>query len=239
MANMHKAVKDPALREKLTPTYTMGCKRILISNDYYPALAQDHVDVITDGIAKITPSAVITEDGTERDIDVLIVATGFYTTEIPITEHIYGRDGVQLAALWSEKGISAYKGTTIHGFPNYFHIVGPNTGLGHSSMVFIIESQIAYIADALRTIRRDDLATIEVTESAQTEWNAKLQRDMKRTVWSSGGCSSWYLDEHGNNVTLWPYTTMRFRALLSHFDAGKYDVKAATDAATTAERVSA
>jgi cyclohexanone monooxygenase len=226
LANMHKSIHDPELREKLTPTYTMGCKRILISNDYYPALAQDNVEVVTDGIAEITPSGVVTKDGTEREIDVLIVATGFYTTEIPITEHIYGRDGVQLAKLWEEQGTAAYKGTTIHGFPNYFHIVGPNTGLGHSSMVFIIESQIAYIHEALAEMERRRARTAEVTAAAQQGWNEALQRDMQKTVWNTGGCSSWYLDDHGRNVTLWPYTTMRFRYLLSRFDPSKYTLRA-------------
>ncbi len=134
----------------MTPDYRLGCKRILISNDYYPALDRDDVDLVTDGIREITPTGIVTADGTEREVDCLIVATGFHTTDQPIAHHIKGSDGRSLADAWRESGMTAYKGTTVAGFPNLFQIVGPNTGLGHSSMVFVIESQIAYILGALR-----------------------------------------------------------------------------------------
>ena len=211
-----KGIKDPALRERVTPTFEIGCKRILISNDWYPALDRDDVDLVTDRITKITPTAVVTEDGTEREIDVLIVATGFHATDLPIAARIHGRDGVSLADHFAEVGMQAYKGATVHGFPNLFFIVGPNTGLGHSSMVFMIESQVAYAVDAVthdaRAGRRSGRADRRRRSSA---WNDDLQRRMKRTVWSTGGCSSWYLDEHGRNVTLWPRTTYKFRQLTS------------------------
>jgi cation diffusion facilitator CzcD-associated flavoprotein CzcO len=223
--NIHRAIKDPALRAKVTPDFRIGCKRILISNDYYPALARDNVEVVTDGIRRITPSGVVTADGTEREIDVLIVATGFYTTEQPIAEHVKGRDGRTLADAWREDGMAAYKGTTVHGFPNLFQIVGPNTGLGHSSMVFIIESQVRYIRSALQAMGARGLGSVEPTAAAQQAWNADLHRRMERTVWSTGGCASWYLDEHGRNTTLWPRATFRFRQLLSTFDVEEYDVR--------------
>ncbi len=226
LKNLERGIPDPDLREKLTPTFEIGCKRILISNTYYPALAQDHVDLVTDRIAKVTGDAIVTEDGTERPIDVLIVATGFHTTDQPIAHHIIGREGRTLAETWAEGGMAAYKGTTVHGFPNYFQIVGPNTGLGHSSMVFIIESQVAYIRDALRTMARHEYATVEPRRDAQDAWNADVQRRMKRTVWNSGGCASWYLDDHGRNTVLWPRTTYRFRGLLSSFDPANYEVSA-------------
>jgi cyclohexanone monooxygenase len=222
LGNIRKGVKDPALREKVTPDYRIGCKRILISNDYYPTLERDDVDLVTDPIVKITPSAVVTKDGTEREIDVLIVATGFHTTDLPIARQIHGRDGVSLADHFAEVGMQAYKGATVHGFPNLFFIVGPNTGLGHSSMVFMIESQIAYAVDALRSMRASGMASVEPTAEAQAAWNHDLQRRMRQTVWSSGGCSSWYLDEHGRNVTLWPRTTYTFRKLTSRFDSEVY-----------------
>jgi cyclohexanone monooxygenase len=122
--------------------------------------------------------------------------------------------------------MAAYKGTTVHGFPNLFQLIGPNTGLGHSSMVFMIESQVAYVVDALRTMRLHGYATVEPTRAAQDAWNADLQRRMRRTVWSTGGCSSWYLDAHGRNTTLWPRTTFAFRRLLARFDPGAYRVEA-------------
>ena len=118
--------------------------------------------------------------------------------------------------------MAAYKGTTIHGFPNFFQIVGPNTGLGHSSMVFIIECQIAYVLDALRRMREDGLATVQPRADAQRSWNEDLQRRLQRTVWNTGGCASWYLDAHGRNTTLWPRTTLTFRRLLARFDVERY-----------------
>jgi hypothetical protein len=150
------------------------------------------------------------------------VATGFYTTEQPIAHHIAGREGQTLAEHWAASGMAAYKGTTINGFPNLFQIVGPNTGLGHSSMVFMIESQIAYILDAIRSMRDQGLAAVEPRPDAQRRWNDDLQRRLRRTVWNNGGCSSWYLDKQGRNTTLWPRTTFTFRRLLASFDHEQY-----------------
>ncbi|GGF37042.1 Baeyer-Villiger monooxygenase [Marmoricola endophyticus] len=221
-ANIAKGIADPELRATVTPDFKIGCKRILISNTYYPALAQSNVDVVTDRIERITPTGVVTADGTERPVDVLIVATGFSITDQPIAHHIKGRDGRTLADAWGEAGMRAYKGTTVSGFPNFFQIVGPNTGLGHTSMVFVIEAQIAYVLDALRTIDARRLGAVEPRPEKVAEWSADMQRRMKPTVWHTGGCASWYLDEHGNNTTLWPRATFTFRRLLSSFDEDAY-----------------
>ncbi len=236
LLNIRKGITDPALRAKVTPTFEIGCKRILISNEWYPALDRDDVDLVTDRISKITPGGVVTQDGTEREIDVLIVATGFHTTDLPIAEKIHGRHGESLAAHFARHGMQAYKGATVHGFPNLFFIVGPNTGLGHSSMVFMIESQVAYAVDAIRTMRAGEVAAVEPVPEAQRAWNDDLQRRMKRTVWSVGGCSSWYLDEHGRNVTLWPRTTYKFRQLTAEFDTENYLATVRTDADQTTDR---
>jgi cation diffusion facilitator CzcD-associated flavoprotein CzcO len=222
MRNIQKGISDPELRAKVTPSFQLGCKRVLRSNEYYPALAADNTELVTDRIAKVTGNAIVTEDGAEREIDVLVVATGFYTTELPITEHITGRTGRTLADRWRETGMTAYKGTTIPEFPNLFMIVGPNTGQGHTSMIFIIESQVAYIRDALRTLRSQGFAGTEPTQQATDRWNRSLQRRMKRTVWTTGGCSSWYLDSHGRNTTLWPRSTVDFRRRLASYDAEAY-----------------
>jgi len=221
--NIATAIKDPELVAKVTPTYRAGCKRILISNAWYPALAADNVDLVTDPIAKITGDAVVTADGEERPIDVLVVATGFYVTEPPIAKHITGREGRTLGDVWDEHGMAAYKGTTINGFPNLFQIVGPNTALGHSSMIFMIESQVRYIVDAARTMRREGLGAVEPSAAAQEEWTATMRERMKPTVWTTGGCASWYLDKFGNNTTLWPGQTFTFRGHLSRFDVDQYD----------------
>jgi cation diffusion facilitator CzcD-associated flavoprotein CzcO len=237
LKNIETGIVDPVLREKVTPGYEIGCKRILISNSYYPALAADNCDLVTDPITKVTGSSIVTTGPsgatTERPIDVLIVATGFQATDLPIAHHVRGRGGRLMADRFAETGMAAYKGTTIPEFPNLFFVVGPNTGLGHSSMVFIIESQVAYIRDALRTMRVNDYACVEPTEKAFAAWNADLQARMAPTVWSSGGCSSWYLDEHGRNTTLWPRTTFVFRRLLSSFDVRSYAVSAAAPTSST------
>ena len=223
LANIRRGLRaKPELRERVRPDFAIGCKRILNSNDWYPALDRDNVDLVTDGIAKITPNAVVTADGTEREVDVLIVATGFHTTDLPIAHHISGRGGVRLSDHFAEVGMQAYKGATVHGFPNLFFIVGPNTGLGHSSMVFMIESQVAYVVDAVRQMRAQGVRAVEPTPQAQQAWNDDVQARMQRTVWHVGGCSSWYLDDHGRNVTLWPRTTYTFRRLTSHFDTEAY-----------------
>lgn len=238
LANIRKGISDPELRKAVTPDYEIGCKRILISNTWYPALDRDDVDLVTDPIAEITPTGIVTRDGTQRDIDCLIVATGFYTTDQPIAHHVKGRDGRTLADVWAEHGMASYKGTTTAGFPNLFQIVGANTGLGHSSMVFIIESQIAYILSALDQMEQRRIVAVEPQQQAQDDWNADLHRRMARTVWSTGGCASWYLDEHGRNTTLWPRTTFTFREQLRRFDLEKYVVTTRSDApAGTKENV--
>jgi cyclohexanone monooxygenase len=227
LANIEKGIADPDLRARVTPDFEIGCKRILISNTYYPALAADNVALVTDPITAVTGDGVVTADGVEHPVDVIVVATGFFTTEQPIAAHVVGRDGRSLADVWADGGMAAYKGTTVHGFPNFFQVVGPNTGLGHSSMVFVIESQVAYIVDAIRTMREHRYAAVEPRPDAQRAWNDDLQRRMGRTVWNRGGCSSWYLDEHGRNTVLWPRSTFAFRSLLSSFDAAAYEVTAA------------
>jgi cation diffusion facilitator CzcD-associated flavoprotein CzcO len=228
LANLAKGVADPELRARLTPTFEIGCKRILISNTYYPAIASDNVELVTDPIAKVTGDAVVTADGVEHPVDVLVVATGFYTTELPIAERIIGRTGRTLADTWGEHGMAAYKGTTVPGFPNLFFLVGPNTGLGHSSMVFIIEAQVDYVRDAIKTMNLHRYAAVEPRPDATRDWNDDLQRRMRRTVWNTGGCSSWYLDSSGRNTILWPRATFTFRSLLSSFDVAAYDVQAPT-----------
>ena len=239
LGNLARGVKDPGLRARLTPTFEIGCKRILISNSYYPAVASPNVELITDPIARVTADGVVTADGAEHPVDVLVIATGFHTTELPIAERIHGRNGATLTATWRDGGMAAYKGTTVHGFPNLFMIVGPNTGLGHSSMVFIIESQVEYIRDAVRTMGLHRYASIEPLAEAQQEWNDKLQRRMSRTVWNTGGCSSWYLDAHGRNTVLWPRTTVAFRQALSEFDVAAYDVNAPTPTTSSTEGIPA
>ncbi|MFE3193408.1 flavin-containing monooxygenase [Nocardia sp. NPDC059240] len=222
-AKLFAEVRDPALRKKVTPNFRIGCKRMLISNEYYPAISRDNVDVVTDGIKEIRANAVVTKDGTVREVDAIIVATGFHVTDSPVYDTVSGRDGRTLAEVFDAIGQQGYKGSAIHNYPNMFFMLGPNVGLGHTSMVFMIESQINYIADAVEQIDKLGLRTVEVRKDVQDEFNVELQRKLQGAVWSTGGCASWYLDKHGNNTTLWPDFTFRFRGLLENFDVSAYE----------------
>ncbi len=228
-AKLAYEVRDPELRRKVTPNFRIGCKRMLISNEYYPALGRKNVDVVTDGIREIRANSIVTTDGTEREIDALIVATGFHVTDSPAYETISGRDGRTLAEVFEEAGQQGYKGSAIANYPNMFFLLGPNVGLGHTSMVFMIESQINYITDAIAAFDRLNLRTVEVRKDVQDKFNRELQGKLVGSVWNTGGCASWYLDKHGNNTTLWPDFTFRFRKLLEQFDVAAYDTTTKND----------
>jgi cation diffusion facilitator CzcD-associated flavoprotein CzcO len=218
--HMERQIADPVLREKLTPPYAMGCKRILLSDDFYPALAQDNVELIAGGVRAVTAGSVVAEDGAEHAVDTIILATGFHVSDTPYAAYVHGRDGQSLADAWRD-GPQAYLGAAVAGFPNLFICIGPNTGLGHNSMVFMIESQIAYMLDCLRAMDRRSLRTVEVRPDVQHAYNDKLQRRLRGTVWASG-CHSWYLHPSGRNTTLWPGFTWEFWLRTRHFDAAKY-----------------
>jgi cation diffusion facilitator CzcD-associated flavoprotein CzcO len=223
--HLERQVADPELRAELTPDYTIFCKRILLSNDWYPALTQPNVDVVTAGIAEVRPHAIVTTDGVEHPADTIIFGTGFQVTDPPAASRVWGREGLLLKDAWRD-GMQAYLGAAIAGFPNLFMLIGPNTGLGHSSMVFMIESQITYLLDCLRTMDDQGLATVEVRPEVQAAFNADVQSRLVDTVWNAGGCRSWYLDDHGRNTTIWPTYTWRFRQRTRHFDLASYDRKA-------------
>ncbi|MFD3654112.1 flavin-containing monooxygenase [Streptomyces sp. NPDC058620] len=223
-ANIARSIKDPALRAKLTPSYRIGCKRILLSSAYYPALAQPNVDVVASGLTEVRGSTVVASDGTETEVDAIIFGTGFHVTDMPIAERVVGAEGITLAEHW-KGGMEALRGATAVGFPNWMTIIGPNTGLGNSSMILMIESQLNYMADYLR--RLDVLggrAALGARQSAVTAWNHRVQERMKRTVWNTGGCTSWYLDSEGRNTTVWPGTTAEFRRATRSVDLAEYEV---------------
>jgi cyclohexanone monooxygenase len=223
LANIARGIKDPRLRAAVTPNFQIGCKRILLSNDWYPILERDNVSLVTDAITEVRPEGVVTSDGTVRPADAIVVATGFHVIDSPTFHKIKGADGRTLGELWLADGMQAYKGSTVAGFPNLFLLLGPNTGVGHSSALLMMESQLNYMMDALRTMDEFALATIEVRRDAQQAYNTDVQRRMARTVWTTGGCASWYLDSQGRNTTLWPGFTFTFRQLTRHFDHAAYD----------------
>jgi cation diffusion facilitator CzcD-associated flavoprotein CzcO len=204
---LKKAVRDPQLRAKVTPTYRFGCKRVLISNDWYPALQRDNVDVVTDKIERITPNGVRTTDGVEREVDTLILGTGFRVSEYLSAIRITGRDGIDLNEEW-RKSLRNYLGISVSGFPNLFLLMGPNTGLGHNSMIFMIEAQARYAANALAEVRRRGLSFIDVTPAAEEQFRGELAEKMKNTVWTTG-CQSWYQTPDGE-VFLWPGATFDY-----------------------------
>ena len=206
-----ESVPDPQLLSKLTPNYTFGCKRVLISNDYYPALLRPNVEVVDTGISEITESQVITRDGRKLELDALILGTGFRASEDAAPFAIRGRGGIDLNEHWKD-GAQAYLGTTVAGFPNFFIISGPNTGLGHSSLVLMIESQVSHIVSAIRALCKRGARTIEVLREVEAAYNQRLQARLERSVWASG-CTSWYRTKTGRNTTLWPHFTFVFRLL--------------------------
>ncbi|CRK62124.1 Cyclohexanone monooxygenase [Alloactinosynnema sp. L-07] len=221
--NLKKQVKDPVLRAKLTPNYAAGCKRLLFSNTWYPALQQPNVELVTDAIVRVDGSSVVTADGTSREVDAIILGTGFSATDRPVARRIWGRDGVQLADAWST-GMSAYAGTTVTGFPNLFMLLGPNTTLGHSSQTVMIEAQIAHVVDALKVMDKRELASVEVRSEAQQAYNTALDAKLEGTVWTAGGCVSWYQDGSGRNPSIWPTYTWRFRKATKKVDLGAYRI---------------
>lgn len=212
-----RVIRDPATREKLTPSYAPGCKRILLSDDYYPAFNRENVTLETGGVKEVTASGVVTADGRELPCDVIVWCTGFDLAAPLATMKVTGRAGKELARDAWRHGLQAYRGTTVPGFPNLYLLMGPNTGLGHNSMVYVIESQLRFVMKHLEACDAANARAVEVKEDATQRFNDLLQARFPGTVWSSG-CASWYLDATGKNRTLWPGSTLAFRALTSELD---------------------
>ncbi|MFR9729570.1 flavin-containing monooxygenase [Saccharopolyspora sp. MS10] len=223
---IRRAVHDPEVREAVTPRYSMGCKRILLSSDYYPALNRPNVDLRTSGVAEVKESSVVTGDGEEHPVDAIIFGTGFHVTDAFDHLDITGRGGRKLRDAWKD-GMEAHLGMTVSGFPNLFFLLGPNTGLGHNSVVFMIESQINYVLSCLRPIHRGEIGQLDVRQSAQDEFNRDIQHQLSDAVWSAGGCQSWYLDVNGVNRTIWPGFTWNYWLRTRKADPADFEITAA------------
>jgi cation diffusion facilitator CzcD-associated flavoprotein CzcO len=223
LLHMKRAIKDRGMRRDLTPDYRIGCKRILLSNDWYPTLAKPHVDLVPAGLKEVRGTTLVAADGTGTEADAIILGTGFHVTELPIAERIKGADGATLAEHW-QGGMAALRGATAASFPNLLFIIGPNTGLGNSSMILMIESQLNYLADYLAKLTMLGKAALSPKPAAVEEYNQDLQRRMRRSVWNTGGCQSWYLDAAGRNTTVWPGTTGEFRKITRAVDLSEYEV---------------
>jgi cation diffusion facilitator CzcD-associated flavoprotein CzcO len=219
--HLRQSVADPALRARLTPDFMLGCKRILVSDDYLPALTRPNVEVVTGAASRVTPQGVVGSDGVERPADVIICGTGFQVTEFPFAHWVRGRGGRSLADAWRPSA-AAHLGTTVAGFPNLFLVPGPNTGLGHSSVILMFEGQFEHLVNAVRHMDSHQLAAVEPRPEAQATFVAEVDRMMARTVWVTGGCRSWYLDASGRNSTLWPGTIRQFRRRVERFRPEEY-----------------
>ncbi len=208
--NIRRNVRDKELRRRLTPSYRAGCKRILYAGNYYQAVANPKTTLITDRITRITPDGIVTGDGVEHPVDVIVYATGFHTTDSYTYLDVKGPRGEDLVDRWNREGVVAHRGIAVADMPNLFFLLGPNTGLGHTSVVFMIESQIHYVAQAVAAVDKAGAQALAPSRSAQNRSNAELQSKLSGSVWNTGGCSSWYLDEHGVNRTLWSGMTWQY-----------------------------
>jgi len=208
LRHLKKSVPDLELRKKLTPKYTLGCKRILLSNDYYLALGLPHSHVITEGIERVEGNSIVTKDGNHFEADAIVFGTGFNAAEYPKEFVVKGLNGKLLSDEWKQ-GPEAYLGTTVKNFPNLFFIVGPNTGLGHNSMIFMIESQVNYIVQCILNLRENAYKYMDVRDAVQENYNAELQKKLEHTVWNTG-CVSWYQTSTGKNTSIYPGFTFQF-----------------------------
>lgn len=232
-AHLRRSVTDPTLRKKLTPDYTLGCKRLLMSNTYYPALTRPNVEVHAAEVTRVDGPRVHASDGTTSEVDVIVYGTGFRILDMPIAHHLKDAEGATLASRW--KGSPrAYLGTTVAGLPNLFVLLGPSLGTGHSSAFTILEAQLGYMTSALRAMRRGRLATIEVRREVMDRYFDEVQRAVRRTVYVQGGCGSYYLDENGKNTFSWPWSTPALEARLARFDLDDYRTERETTVAAHA-----
>lgn len=218
-----QSISNDELRQKVTPNYIMGCKRVLLSNDYYPALQRSNVELITSHIERLNENGILTADARQHNVDAVVFATGFNAAEGVVVYEIKGRNNLDLNDAW-QNGAEAYLGTAIAGFPNLFLVVGPNTGLGHSSMILMIEAQINYIMGAIQTLKKDGIKFMDLKKSVLQSYNDELQLKLAKSVWQKGGCHSWYQTKNGKNVTLWPGFTFTFMKQTKNFEADKYEI---------------
>jgi cation diffusion facilitator CzcD-associated flavoprotein CzcO len=219
--HLREVVPDPELRAKLTPTDPMGCKRILMSNDWYQALQLPHVEVVTHRIAEVRPHSIVTADGTERAVDTIVLGTGFAATEFLAPMRITGRGGRDLHEQWKD-GASAYLGTVVPGFPNLFVLYGPNTNLGHNSILVMLEAQVGWVVQAVRVLAQGRARWLEIRRDVADAFDAWVQERVGHTVFA-GGCRSWYLTASGRNTQNWPASTLTFRRRLRRLDLDEFE----------------
>lgn len=222
LLHLKNSVKNPELRRKLTPNFQFGCKRVLISSDYWATFERENVDLVTEGIERITANGIETTDGTEHELDAIICATGFALGLAKSPFPVFGRGGKSLDDVWSN-GAEAYKGMTVSGFPNWFILMGPNTGPGHTSVLVYTEAQISHALQAIETMRREGIRILDIKQSVQDAYNANIQQRMKHMVWSTG-CHPWYLSSDGSNHALYPGFAFRYVLSARTFNRVEYEI---------------
>ncbi|SIR76593.1 flavin-containing monooxygenase [Williamsia sterculiae] len=225
--HLRRQVRDPGLRRRLTPTFTIGCKRMLLSNAWFPALQRPNVELVG-GLRELTESGAVDDDGTEHEVDTVIFGTGFTPTEPPVARLVVGRDGRTLAARW-DGSPSAYRGVSVSGFPNMFLMYGPNTNLGHSSIVLMLEAQAGYLSRMLDHLHCHGYGEADVRIAAEKRYRDEVDTRLRGTVWNIGGCSSWYIDSAGRNSVMWPTFTWRYKQMMGEFNPAAYDFDSAPD----------
>jgi cation diffusion facilitator CzcD-associated flavoprotein CzcO len=226
LAHLHASISDETLRKKFTPNYELGCKRVLISDNYYPTFNRDNVDLITDVAIEIHPNGITDKTGHFHEVDAIIYGTGFVTTEYSHLYDIKGLEGRNLFKEWDNKGGEAYYGMTATGFPNFVFMVGPNSGLGHNSIIHMMESQINYILDYLKKLKKlPNHGYLDLKPDVMRSFNDKIQEELKEMVWSSGGCNSYYLKGmNGKNTSIWPGSTMKYRKETKKINIQDYNI---------------
>jgi cation diffusion facilitator CzcD-associated flavoprotein CzcO len=232
--NIRRGITDPGLRLKVVPDFPAGCKRVLLSDDYYPTLTRENVKLVTRNIREINETGIVTTDGLETPVDAIVFCTGFRATQPVPQGRFVGREGLDLTQRWGN-GMEAFMGMNVSGFPNMFILNGPNTGLGHNSVVFMLEAQIHYVMEGLRQMREEGIAAMEIRRDVEAAFNRRLQQRLSRTVWASG-CRSWYIDERGRNTTLWPGFTVEYWARTRRFRLEDYVIEAGGEGGTPGAR---
>ncbi len=220
-------IKDPELKKKLTPDYAFGCKRVLISENYYPALARENVELISEGAGEIKPNSICAKSGQEFEVDTIIYGTGFYTTEFPNIYKVYGKEGRNVFEKFNEEGPEAYLGMAVTDYPNFLFMVGPNSGLGHNSIIHMMESQLNYILDYWKKLSKTSNPNtyFDIKPNVQAAFNKDIQEKLSKMVWSSGGCKSYYLKNNdGKNTSIWPGSTMTYRSKTKKMILKEYDI---------------
>lgn len=223
LKHIAQQISDPAIRQAVTPDYTIGCKRIILSSTLYPALCRPNVQLHPkdDGIAEINARGILTAKGQQIDLDLIVYSTGYDATDGVISYPVIGKGGQSVQDVWAEFP-RAYLGTTLPGFPNFFVVTGPNTGIGHTSAIFVIEAQMEYIRRAIQAVQNQGAKAIEVKPQAEADYTTMIHREMKQTVWQSGGCTSWYKSKSGHVIAMFPGFSFTFRQMAKAFKPGDH-----------------